>query len=201
MKMKPIFVFDAYKTLADCPDWDRIKETDPNVMELAKKWYADRKTWNDAFLAKFDEYCAQGKIISHEIPGTRKVLEQLVGQGALCVYSSATEDSLPAMLEQSGLIDLFPDRRLVIPASRIGNMPKTYPEAFRLLNEYLKREGFEITTYTDDGADIIEAAIKSQAPIQRIYHLDRKAKGLAGPEQKDGYVRIASLDQMLELRR
>lgn len=103
------------------------------------------------------------------------------------------------MMEQSGLSDLVTDSRLVIPLGRLENIQKTDPRAFALLKQYLTENGFAIQTYIDDTPDIVLAAVKSEVGIPRIYHVDRKA-GLSAAEPKDGYIKIASLDKMKELR-
>ena len=65
---------------------------------------------------------------------------------------------------------------------------------------YLQALGLKPVLFVDNTERNVQAAVQSDVAIQSKYHFDRKASGLLVPEQKDGYVRIASLDQMKELR-
>lgn len=202
-KMKPVFTFDAYKTIVDCPEWDRLKQEDSDVRELFQKFQADRARWSIPFMAKMDEYIARGIVGAVQVPGTRETLERLSEMGALAVYSTATEQSLPVLLESAGLGDLFPDTRLVIPVERLDNIPKTSPQGFRALDMYVRGLGFMPATYTDDEASVIMAAMESgvqfsgiQSESIGLYHLDRNS-ALMTPEPKGRYHQIQTLNQML----
>ena len=201
--MKPVFVFDAYKTIVDCPEWDRLKKEDPEVRALFLKFQADRATWSAPFMAKMDEYIAKGKVGAVQVPGTRETLEQLNSMGALAVYSTATKQSLPVLLESAGLADLFSDSHLIIPVERLDNIPKTSPQGFQRLDGYLRQHSFALQTYTDDEVSVINAALGSgiipeiPSRLSGFYHLDRTSGLLKAESRLEGYKRIGRLDQML----
>ncbi len=199
--MIPVFAFDAYKTIVDCPSWDRLKQEDPEVRELFEQFQSDRATWSRPFMAKMDEYIAQGKVGGVEVPGTVDALEQLAAAGSLAVYSTATEKSLPILLETAGLGHLFRDHRLVIPVERLDNIPKTSPVGFQKLDAYLKHLGFKLQAYVDDELAVISAGLQAgisfpEDALSGFYHLDRNAD-LQTRESGKEYTRISKLGHMI----
>lgn len=81
------------------------------------------------------------------------------------------------------------------------SLPVTY---VHLLNA-LDKLGLRAKLFVDNTERNVFAASQLGGPsnpnplMPNLYHFDRTASGLMAPEQKDGYVRIAKLDQMKEL--
>ena len=197
--MTEIYMFDLMDTLVEAPQWDILKETD-EIVRTAALQHASRRTLATSarILSLLDDFISCGVVTVSAIPGTRVVLEQLLGNAVLGIYStspwSRTLDTLAAV----GYYDLFSDHTLIFSQEDIGALPKTDPTAFSLLYRSLAARGYVMRSYTDNNEKIIQAAVRSQAPIPSIYHLD-KTSGLTVAEDRQGYIRIGALHQMMEL--
>ena len=197
--MRPVFVFDSFKTILKCDAWDQKVEADPRLRQLQQAWIDAGRPLSHPFLDEGEGAIERGEVRAEAYPETRHVLEKISTIGAIAAYSSNSEGALNAMLRQAGLIDIFHDEGLIIPASRLNGLPKEDPAAFVALDHYLRDRSLLMMAYADDILDIVRAAIKSNTPsISGIYHVDRKS-GLLSAEAKPGYLRIGRLDQMLEL--
>ncbi len=141
------------------------------------------------------------------IPGTRQALERLLQRNpdaALGILSAAQTDKTIEVLEQAGLIHLFPREKLIVSMTdglRLTPSIRKDEEVFRELHTYLWQMCHRIcATYTDDTRNHAVKAVASGKVFGNIYHLDRRS-GLTAPVQEEGYIRIASLDQMREMTR
>jgi len=198
--MSNAFVLDVFETLADCPGWADLVASDIQLQKLneASKSDPDSKT---KLVAIFDDKVAKGEIASIEVPGTRQVLEQLASKAALVAYSSGTMDSINGMLEQSGLMGYFPDENLRISDTETLGTRKSTTDGYTRLKSHLGKKGLSIGLFVDNTEKNVVAAVQSDTGIPSIYHFDRKASGLFVPKQMDGYQKIGSLDQMMELKK
>lgn len=200
MQPKEALMFDAFQTLVEYVDFEKVLEGDAKLKEKRRRFHENRAEHADAYMAALDERLGDGRIQTRALPGVKSVLGRLAEQGyALGVYSSSSERSLPIMMEQAELMDVFADRRLLIPVERLGNVPKTDPNAAWALFGYVVGTGYKPEAMVDDELKIIAALAQAKTPIPRLYHLDPKS-GLVIPEWRDNHFRIASLDQMSELR-
>lgn len=191
-------MFDVYKTLVDCPGWNQFKAENAEIAALEQKWLANRARYQNQFMATFDLAVERGQVIAFPYDEVRRVLGQFYGRGHIGVYSSGSSRSIGVMLETSGLQDFITDRRLILStADDLKVAAKDTPEAFQVLDRYLRENGFAMKSYVDDSEKIVSAAKASGVEIARLYHMDRTILGLGGSGQREGYSVISSLDGML----
>jgi len=194
--MQSTFVFDIYQTLVDYPNWEQLKKTDPHLQSIIQKYKNDKIAMKKALLPEFDKAIVAGKIYGIQTENAKKVLEQLASIGQLAIFSTGTENVIRTMLEQSGLIYLFDNQKLLVPCERMGNTSKKEPLAYSLLEKYLAGIGFAMKTYTDDDGEMASAAADSGIKAV-VYHFDRKSK-LIEPKKEERIIRISNLKQILD---
>ena len=196
----PAYVFDIWETLADTPQWEDLLKNDPTISALFEAAKTDVPS-KRALVAIFDEKVRTGDITIQEAPGARQVLEKLLlEKGPVVGYSSGSDFTNKALLEGANLSQYFMNRGTVISDADTLGVSKADPAGYARLIAYLDKHGMRAESFTDNTLKNIEAAHKSGVGIPSLYHFDRKPSGLIVPEQKEGYVRIARLDQIRELR-
>ncbi len=194
--MKPVFMFDVYKTLVDCPGWESYLNETPALKQLEQNWLKDRAQYQEAYARAFDTAVEEGKCEARAYEEVRRVLGQFYSRGAMGVYSSGSKNFIFQMLESSGLRSLFSDEKLILStADDLRVAAKDTPIAFQTLNRYLNAQAFGMQSYVDDSEKIVKAAVASGAGIGCVYHVDRSSGGKG--IEKEGYRVIGSLDGML----
>jgi hypothetical protein len=192
--MKPVFMFDVYKTLVDCPGWETYLAQTPALKQLEQDWLRDRAQYQEAYMRAFDVAVEQGKCNVYAYEEVRLVLGHFYNRGAIGVYSSGSKKCIFQMLESAGIKDLFSNTELILSLDDLRVGAKDTPEAFQTLHRYLAAHSFEMKSYVDDSEKIVKAVVRSGAAIERVYQVNRSHVGTG--LQKEGYSVISSLDQM-----
>ena len=199
---QPIAVFDAFETLVQYKDFNTFLDVTPEVARLRKVFRDSGKTLGrQEYMNALDENLASGRLQTECLHGVEATLDNLAEQGyALAVYSYSNPNGLLAMVEQAGLMRLFPDRNLLLTCYDLQGLPKHDPEAFVALEQRLGKKRYELKLFADDDSKVIEAAVLSQASIPRVYHVNAGFKG-AVPLQEGKKITVASVNQILELKK
>lgn len=192
--MKDAYVFDVWETLADTPEWQVMLEKDPELRALSEKAKTDVPSKRE-LVGKFDQAVQSGKLTIIEVPGASSVLERLASKGHLVAFSSGSNYTNRALLEGAKLKGYF-NPLLILSDADTLQVSKGDPVAYVKLADALQGLGLKPELFVDNTLRNVVAAGR----IPSLYHFDRTASGLFAPEQKEGYVRIASLDQMRELQ-
>ncbi len=196
--MKDAYVLDVWETLADTPEWQVMLEKDPELRALNEKAKTDVPSKRE-LVRRFDEAVQGGKLTIVEVPGARSVLEQLVSKGHPVAFSSGSNYTNQALLEGARLKAYFNPLLITSDADTL-QVSKSDPAAYNKLVNTLQGLDLDPKLFVDNTQRNVLAMVKSGEKLSP-YHFDRTASGLLVPEQKEGYVRIASLDQMRELSR
>lgn len=198
------FIFDVWETLADTPEWYKLLEQDPELRTLNEKAKTDVPSKRE-LVRKFDEAVQGGKLTIQAVPGAGKVLDELATKGHLVAFSSGSNYTNQALLEGTDFRPYF-NPLLIISDADTLKRSKSETIAYVHLLTSLDKLGLQAKLFVDNTERNVSAAAKLGSPetnplIPSLYHFDRTASGLRVPEPKEGYVRIASLDQMKELRK
>lgn len=203
--MKNAYIFDVWETLVDTPEWYELLKKDPELRALNEKAKTDVPSKRE-LVRRFDEAVQGGKLTIQPVPGAERVLDELVGEGHLVAFSSGSNYTNQALLNGADFRDYFNPLLIVSDADTLGRSKgeeTAYVHLFAALDELdLKPKLF---------VDNTERNVATAAKLRRfsltnpliplLYHFDRTASGLMVPEQKEGYVKIASLNQMRELQK
>jgi FMN phosphatase YigB (HAD superfamily) len=184
-------------------------EKDPELKELNDKAKTDVPSKRE-LVRRFDESVQGGKLTIVEVPNARNFLEKLVSKGHPVAFSSGSNYTNQALLEGTGFKRYFNSLLIISDADTLG-ASKGDHSTYARLDILLRDLGLIPKLFVDNTKKNVMAATTAYGPLAvaymlekrapSIYHFDRTASGLMAPEQKEGYVRIASLDQMRELRR
>ncbi|MBI1969246.1 hypothetical protein HYS48_01010 [Candidatus Woesearchaeota archaeon] len=199
---QPISVLDAVGTLVHIPAWEGLKQTDPKVKKAWEGYQQDPSKRRE-YAALLETYILEEKVQAVAFPDVKPALETLLSRGQLGVFSNHAYGPLGVMLAQAELRDFFCNEQIVSTVDHFHGISKRDPKAFRFLDCFFRDMGFRMQAYTDDIEAVAQAAaeaVRSGVPYPfAVYHLVR-GSGLQAPKQQSGYIRIASLHDMLTLQ-